>query len=349
MKGKVPLSIIYLGRRGGGAKTALQICEELVNSENFAITSIGIRGDNEIFKEYDQSKVINLFDRLISLGTIKKIIEYFFSPTKLLGALHISSNGFCLVPMISPLGLVIEGMLKARGIKVIRLLHDYEKHPGDSWPPNFLTRRIVKKSSFLIALSEDVASKIRKQNPQIIVSIYPHPPFGFSKSQINVKFAPRYILFVGRIRKYKGVENLIAAFTKLEINDTELVIAGEGKLRVKSNSRIKYINRWLKEEEISGLIENASVVVFPYIEASQSGILPYCVSINKKIVITPLPGLIEQTSSSANAFKTADLTIDALATSLDIALKAEVDSTKFQPKFKNIEVCLLEIGIFPIK
>jgi glycosyltransferase involved in cell wall biosynthesis len=349
VKEKAQLSIIYLGQKGGGAKTALQISEELVNSENFAIVSICIRGDNEIFKEYDQSKVIKLFDRLISVKTILKTIKYFFSPTKLLEAMHISQNSICLVPMISPLGLIIESILKVKGITVIRLLHDYEKHPGDRWPPNFLIKNIVKRSNILIALSEDVANKIRELNPQIKVATYPHPSFEFSKSLVSVKISPRYILFVGRIRKYKGVENLIAAFNKVDIEGTDLVIAGEGKLKARSDSRIKFINRWLKEEEISDLIKNALVVVFPYIEASQSGILPYCVRMNKKIVITPLPGLIEQASSFANAFIAADFTIDALAASLDIALTTELQPTKIQPRFKNIEVCLLELGISAIQ
>lgn len=347
MEDKVPLSIIYLGRKGGGAKTALQISQELRYSKVFAVSSICLRQDNEILDQFDQSKVTILFDELISTKTVLKSIGYFFLPSRLLSVLQLEPSGFCLVPMISPLGLIIEGILKFKGVKIIRLLHDFEKHPGDNWPPNVLIRRIVKRSNFLIALSSDVASKIRELNPKIKVAIYPHPPFKFSQLDLDMQISTRYILFIGRIRKYKGIENLVAAFTNLAIKDTDLVIAGEGKLRITSTSNIKVINRWIQEKEISSLIKNAEIVVFPYLEASQSGILPYCVSMNKKVVVTPLPGLIEQTLLYKNAFITTGFEVDNLSYTINAAIqtKAIVENSELKA-FKNIETCLLESGLF---
>jgi rRNA maturation endonuclease Nob1 len=95
------------------------------------------------------------------------------------------------------------------------------------------------------------------------------------------------------------------------------------------------------------LIKNAEVVVFPYVEASQSGLLPYCLSERKKVVVTPLSGLLEQTSSHENIFVTKDFKVQALAESLAIAVRAEKFSRKSKKfSMKNIEVCLLESGFF---
>jgi hypothetical protein len=95
------------------------------------------------------------------------------------------------------------------------------------------------------------------------------------------------------------------------------------------------------------LIRNAEVVVFPYIEASQSGIIPYCVSENKKILITPLPGLLEQTMSYQNTFITENFEVEKLSYSISEAIKAETfkDNTKVV-KAENIEASLLKSGIF---
>lgn len=350
MKDKVPISIIYLGRRGGGAKIAAQISKDLQSSKIFSLTAICIRGDNELAKEYDQSKVVNLFDNFVSSKTIARLIGYTLLRKKLLSDMNFTPNGICLVPMISPLGLVIEGLLKVQGITVIRLLHDFEKHPGDRWPPNFLIRSIVKRSNFLIALSNEVASKIKNLNPKIRLSIYPHPVFDFSASQTVVTISDRYILFIGRIRKYKGVENLIAAFSRLDSRDIELIVAGKGKFQVESDSGIRVINRWLEENEIASLIKGAEVVVFPYLEASQSGILPYCVGENKKIVVTPLPGLLEQTSTYKNAYVTKGFEVDELIQALNSAISAETLIKKSSGvASKNIEECLLESGLFTKK
>lgn len=347
MREKVPLTLIYLGRRGGGAKLTSQITQELNVSKKFELSSICIRSDNELAKDYDQSKVVILFEVLFSVRTLFKIAQYAWFPKKLLADTNLGANGFCLIPMISPLGLIVEGLLKNQGVKVIRLLHDFEKHPGDKWPPDFLIRYIVKQSKFLIALSNDVGNKIRILNPKIKVSIYPHPPFDFSASTETIETSSRYVLFIGRIRKYKGVDNLISAFTKLGIEDTELVIAGEGKLRVKKDSRIRIINRWLGEREITNLIKNAEVVVFPYVEASQSGLLPYCLKESKKVVVTPLQGLLEQTSGYDNVFVSTDFEDEALAVSLSSALRSKAITNGVKKSaIKKIEDCLLESGLF---
>jgi glycosyltransferase involved in cell wall biosynthesis len=339
-----------LGQRGGGAKITSQISKDLKVSTLFIVAKICIRSDNDLIKEYDQSKIIPLFDDLFSIRTFTKVFQYAAFPKKLLKDTHLTANSFCLVPMISPLGLIIEGILKHQGVTVIRLLHDYKRHPGDKWPPNILIRYIVKKSKFLIALSNEVANRIRKLNPKIKVSIYPHPPLDFSITVTSKKSTGKYVLFIGRIRKYKGVENLILAFAKLGIEDLELVIAGEGRLKVKKDSGIKVMNRWLEEWELTKLINHAEVVVFPYTEASQSGLLPYCLKQNKKVVVTPLSGLLEQTVLHKNVFVTKNFKVEALAFSLESAIRAKaapISAKKFA--IKSIEECLLESGLFSEK
>lgn len=350
MEDKVPLTVVYLGRRGGGAKLGKKISEDLRHSSFFTLSRICVRKDNELITEYDQSKVATLFDGLGSVTTALKIIRYILAPKKLLSEVGVSTNGFCLVPMISPLGLIIEILLKFQGVKVIRLLHDFERHPGDKWPPNFLIQRIIKSSSFLIVLSNEVAKKVRGINPKIRISLYPHPVFDFSTSENEVITSNNYVLFVGRIREYKGIENLIQAFGKLDLGNLELVVAGEGKLNVKINPKIRVINRWLQENEISSLVKKSEAVVFPYIEASQSGLLPYCVSENKKVVVTPLPGLLEQTIGYNNTYITEDFGVDSLSHALLTAIKSETYLGKNEiPISKNIEACLLESGLFTKK
>jgi glycosyltransferase involved in cell wall biosynthesis len=347
MEDKVPLSVVYLGRRGGGAKVTKLISEDLLASNLFSLAGIFIRKDNELGKEYDQSKVVTLFKGLASVRTLLRIIHYTVVPKKLLSDVRLSASGFCVVPMISPLGLIIESMLKIQGVTVIRLLHDFEKHPGDKWPPNFLIRSLIKRSKFLITLSNDVADKTKSINPEINVSVYPHPIFDFPTSEIDVIASKKFILFVGRIREYKGVDNLITAFDNLDLKGLELVIAGEGNLKIRTNPKLIVINRWLQENEISSLVKKSEAVVFPYIEASQSGLLPYCVSENKKVIVTPLPGLLEQTIGYKNTYVTKDFGVDSLSYALLTAVKSETYLTKNEtPVSKNIEACLLESGLF---
>ena len=53
-------------------------------------------------------------------------------------------------------------------------------------------------------------------------------------------------------------------------------------------------DRWVPDEEISSIIQSHDVAIFPYIEASQSGVLPICLSAGIPSIITPQQGLLEQ-------------------------------------------------------
>lgn len=104
-----------------------------------------------------------------------------------------------------------------------------------------------------------------------------------SKAVPELAGIDQYILFFGQVEQYKGVEKLYNAY----INDTSglskrpLVIAGKGFIYferdVQKESNVTFINRYIDDEEIRQLFENAFCVVFPYISGTQSGILsiPY--------------------------------------------------------------------------
>lgn len=87
-----------------------------------------------------------------------------------------------------------------------------------------------------------------------------------------------YILFFGRIEEYKGIALLYKAFTESpEISDKyDLVIAGSGQIpfeRKGNEQHVTLINRYILDEEVLYLYEHAACVVYPYISATQSGVL----------------------------------------------------------------------------
>lgn len=342
-----PISILYLGKRGGGAELTLILTNELKESPLFELKAVGLRRDVEVWSRTDQSYRVEIVPNGYTLQTILKVIALAINPSKLLEKLNLQPGDACLIPMISPLGLIVEAILKKSRINVIRLIHDFKKHPGEFFPPNWLTRKILKKSIFLITLSEAVDKRIKEKFSKIRTSIYPHPDFGFIGNSAKRMIQVDYLLFIGRLRSYKGVMNLIEAMKSISGDPPLLVIAGEGDLKIKSHSRIATINKWLSEAEISNLVQNAEIIVFPYIEASQSGLIPFCISSGKKIVITPLEGLLEQTSGYTNVFISKDLDPASLATAIEIAIKAPIQEIGYQMNSsKTIESCLLESGFF---
>jgi glycosyltransferase involved in cell wall biosynthesis len=122
-----------------------------------------------------------------------------------------------------------------------------------------------------------------------------------------------YILFFGRIEKYKGIEYLYNAFINSQkLQKYKLVIAGSGFLYFERNflkeQQVIFINRIIEEEEIPLLFKNAVAIVYPYISATQSGVMSIAYYYNKPLLLSDIDffkdNMIE--GETALSFKNAD-------------------------------------------
>jgi len=129
----------------------------------------------------------------------------------------------------------------------------------------------------------------------------------------------RYILFIGFIHVHKGIEYLIKAFAQFKQKSNEsiqLVIGGgvrkrKGLFKYFEKKDIKYLNMlkaiteekglthnvvftgYISDNDFSGLIKNAAVVVIPYTNTEQSGILNHVLPYNVPIIASNIGGLKE--------------------------------------------------------
>jgi glycosyltransferase involved in cell wall biosynthesis len=215
-----------------------------------------------------------------------------------------------LVVLTSPYSFPLEIILKLRKRSLSIIVHDFIKHEGDSWPPNWVIWIRNKIADSIIVLSQNVYKEVRKRNEKKPILVISHPFFDYAYD-----CAPRelddhnnYVLFIGRIRAYKGVENLLEAINSTsDLSHIAFVIAGEGKINASIPKNVILINRWLTESEISFLINSASLCVFPYLEASQSGLIGTMIKRQKKILISSREGLLEQIEGYPNAWVTENL------------------------------------------
>jgi alpha-maltose-1-phosphate synthase len=183
--------------------------------------------------------------------------------------------------------------------RLVWTLHDPMPHSGDSLRKK-LSTRILANLSKKIFVHYQFNFEVAKQagiDPSKLVVI-PHGDYNFYEKYKRSDIKPRrMVLFWGRIRPYKGIETLIESAAFLP-GDVEIVIAGEGagiyEPHVKGESRIKLIDSFLSENEIAGLCQECSVVATPYIDASQSGIVPVAYAFSKPVVATNVGALPEQ-------------------------------------------------------
>jgi glycosyltransferase involved in cell wall biosynthesis len=107
-----------------------------------------------------------------------------------------------------------------------------------------------------------------------------------------------YVLFFGKIEDYKGVELLYDCFQKKEeLSGIMLVAAGAGRIYFKRNTtkekNIVFVNRFIADEEVQGLFQNASVLVLPYKSATQSAVSSLAYYFHKPVIISDVEGLTD--------------------------------------------------------
>lgn len=183
--------------------------------------------------------------------------------------------------------------------RLVWTLHDPIPHLGDSIRKKIATRILARFSRRIFVHYKYNFKMAESQgyDPSKLVVI-PHGNYSFYEKygKPGVR-SRRMVLFWGRIRAYKGVETLIDC-ARFLADDVEIVIAGEGagiyRPTTANDSRITLIDRFLTDEEIAELCQQCSVVATPYVEATQSGIVPVAYAFSKPVVTTDVGALPEQ-------------------------------------------------------
>ena len=126
-------------------------------------------------------------------------------------------------------------------IEVWRGIHDLRRHPGDLWPNLFTTRRLIQYSTTLICFSSHIEKELLKYGKPVIRSHLFEVNRG-SKTHV----AGSSVLFVGRFRKYKGL-NLLAKAWPLVLNSNKtLTVAGKGRFpKELQRNGAQIIEKWL--------------------------------------------------------------------------------------------------------
>jgi glycosyltransferase involved in cell wall biosynthesis len=164
------------------------------------------------------------------------------------------------------------------------------------------------------------------------VYVIPHGEFSIFKKwneEINTNEEQNTILFFGRIGKYKGLDYLIKAEPLISriIPELKFIIAGSGdyfqecEKMMLNKERFECHIRFIPNEEVPELFQRASIVVLPYIDASQSGIIPIAYAFKKPVVVTNVGSIPEVVDDGKTGFIVPPRDTKALANAIIKLLK----------------------------
>jgi glycosyltransferase involved in cell wall biosynthesis len=193
-----------------------------------------------------------------------------------------------------------------RRYPLVFTVHDVRPHPGDRLSqktPQWIENLARRQADELIVHTRYARDLLARELPHAAgkTSVIPHIQIGRAASSARTEEDEHVILFFGRIWEYKGLEYLIRAepLISARVPDARILIAGEGEDLARYRRMMVHPNRFLihnkfvPEEQAAEYFHRARVVVLPYVEASQSGVVPMAYSAGKPVVATTVGGLPE--------------------------------------------------------
>lgn len=297
------IALIYLGRRGAGTVYSLELAKALVKkAEVLAVISRQVsnleawrKSGLSLLEVYTYHNIWEFIPSTLNLGrhlTLRRHLQR-FKPDVL------------YYPMLHPWTSLVNWMVP--NVAKVITLHDPMLHQGERSPLLLLLQRIaMKQASRVILLSQSFIDLVEGQGvPRELISVIPLGEFSYylrdAKTSTTIIRKKPTLLFFGRIFAYKGLDVLLAAFPliKKRIPEVKLLIVGVGDLRSYTTQltnlpNVTVINRWIPDDEVASYFREADVLVMPYTDASQSGVIPIAYMFKVPVVAARIGGLSEQ-------------------------------------------------------
>lgn len=245
------------------------------------------------------------------------------------------------IPFFAPAFGYVVSKIKSLQIAII---HNVEFH--EKWIfANKLTRYALGKCDQLYTLSDAVWKDAQRIFPGKKIIAAFHPPYNcYNNNRYSPKTAKQQlklsgrqvILFFGYIKPYKGLDLLIDAFFELkkQQKNIHLLIVGEvyGDDKIYYDILRKYdleadttfINRYVSDDEIELYFKAADILVLPYKQGTQSGVLQIAHNMGLGAVVTPVGGLPEMIETGKTGWVAKDITAEALKDALASYLKLDL-------------------------
>jgi len=216
------------------------------------------------------------------------------------------------IPFMGPALGTIARLVKKQNIKVLTITDNvipHEKRLGDKQ----LASYFIKGCDAFVTMSKAVMIDLEKFTNTSHKKYLLHPlytafgekiPKQEARLKLHLKQDDRVILFFGLIRKYKGLDLLIEAFSLLKANShNKLLIAGEFYedkqpyldliSKYKLEEQIMLLNQFIPNDDVKYYFSAADIVALPYRSATQSGVTQVSFHFEVPTLVTNVGGLGE--------------------------------------------------------
>ena len=215
------------------------------------------------------------------------------------------------------------------GVPTIVTIHDVVHHEGAkeregvSLPlRNHIQRSVRTHAGAYIVHGRRLAGLLRDQDWYMgqPVHVIPHGGLPYAAATAPLPRTPT-LLFFGRLEYYKGLDLLVEAahFASARVPGLRIIVAGRGpegarcKNLVTTPDVFDWRTEFVPHEQTASLFAEASAVVLPYRDASQSGVVPMAFANGRAVIATDVGSLGEIVRNGRNGLIVGQVSPVAIA------------------------------------
>jgi glycosyltransferase involved in cell wall biosynthesis len=201
----------------------------------------------------------------------------------------------------------LDGHLLPRSRPLVLTAHDVlprEPHPGQ----REAQRRLYERFDAIVAHSRHGRTRLIEELGVEPARVHVIPHGAFAHLAEAPQGPPPFqtdkpvVLFFGLLRPYKGIDVLLEAWR--EVQDAELWIAGMPRmdisaLRAAAPPNVRFVPRFITDEQLPPYFRRADLIVLPYREIEQSGVLFTALAFGKPLLLSDVGGFGEIAAAGA--------------------------------------------------
>lgn len=290
-------------------------------------------------------------------------------------------NNFSIVHIQGhlPLFFLLIPIIKLKQTKLVWTVHDINLRPSTrGWRGKLETyyvsmisqpKLLLRYSNKIIVHGNQLKNELLKRSISAdkILAI-PHFDYNYLLHNIDEDCDcgedddDKYMLFFGNIKPYKGLDVFLNALDIVEkkINSSRLkiMIAGKGSLHPyesllvgKKRDYLIVKNENIPNSGIPCLFKKASVIVLPYTDASQSGVVPLAYTFSRPVIVSNIESLKEYVEHGITGFVFESKNIEQLAGYLidaishpDLMVQMGVNAHKKLNNEMTLDTCSSQIN-----
>jgi beta-1,4-mannosyltransferase len=248
-------------------------------------------------------------------------------------------------------------LLRMLGVRLVWTVHNLGSHEGANDPAEMAVhRRLVELSDAVIchceaakeaaaveyALSPELRQRLHVVPHGSYVGVYPNTISRTeARNRLKLPLDARVLLFIGTVRPYKGLEDLLAAFRNVGHPGLRLIVAGRPRrpeaaapivAAASADPRVSLRLDYVPDDRLQVLLNASDAVVLPFRDILTSGSMILAMSFGRAVV-APSRGCLPSTLPPGGGI----LYDPDEPRGLEQALRAALDSDLVTMGARNLE------------